>query len=125
MTQPIGQPDHMIYRVSDMAAACRIWGELLGFEQIEVGEKWSEFSVGGITVALMLDSGGAEVPGFGPELVLRVEDLRVIVNRLVTSGMALIDAEREICSKEGHSYRYARISVPGGVLGLYQRIQSD
>jgi catechol 2,3-dioxygenase-like lactoylglutathione lyase family enzyme len=75
-----------VLAVSDMPAAIRAWRSILGAEPTFVdGERWAQFNVGSIRIALA----GADQASRAPSLMFKVEDLEAQRARLLEAGVSL------------------------------------
>src|SRR5690606_1385152 len=116
---PLGNLDHVIVRVSDLASEVAFWRDVIGLGCIKASAKWAEFRFGDRVLALqaqdetLVYSSRNRTHGPAPltqptfALSLSVSDLSVAIARLSANNIAITAPPREICSNDGSSYLYA------------------
>ena len=106
---------NVFYRVSDMDAAVRFYGETLGLTQkFRDGDNWTAFDVGGVTLALEGASGPISSGG-GATVSLRVDGLDDLVAALRAAGAQVVEVVTG-----GHERRADLSDPSGNALVLYE-----
>ncbi|HEV7661987.1 MAG TPA: VOC family protein [Chloroflexota bacterium] len=104
---------NVFYRTTDMDAAVRFYGEVLGFKlKLRDGDRWAAFDAGGMTLAL---EGGAPGGPGGSTVSLRCDRLDEVVSSLREKGAQVSEIET------GPHERKAKLTDPAGnQLVLYE-----
>lgn len=105
------------YWTKEMDESVAFYRDVLGLTmRVRHGEDWSEFDVGGTTVALH-GTRGMATPGSGATVVFEVDDLDVTMRALSGRGVAFEGEVREV----PESGRFASFRDPAGnLLQIYE-----
>lgn len=111
--------DNAHYWTKDMDAAVSFYRDVLGLGvRVRSGEDWTEFDVGGTTVALHGTREGHPPPQAGATVVFEVDDLDATMRALRGRGISFEGDVREIPG----SGRFASFRDPdGNLLQIFQR----
>ena len=84
------------YVVKDMDKAVGFYQDVLGLAiKFRDGDRWTQFDVNGVAVALADPSEGTVPPGGGGTVVLEVDDLGEMWEKLTQNGVQVNDIDRK------------------------------
>ena len=106
------------YVVKDMDKAVGFYQDILGLNiKFRDGDRWTQFDVNGVAVALADPSEGTVPPGGGGTVVLEVEDLGEMRDKLTQNGVTVND----IVDMGGHGRYFTAVDPAGNIVQIFAR----
>lgn len=106
------------YVVNDMHAAVGFYRDVLGLDvKFRDGDRWTQFDVNGVGVALADPSEGSVPPGGGATVVLEVDDLGAMRDKLVAAGATVNDT----VDMGGHGRYFTAVDPAGNIVQIFAR----
>lgn len=106
------------YVVKDMDQAVSFYQDVLGLDvKFRDGDRWTQFDVNGVAVALADPSEGTVPPGGGGTVVLEVDDLADMRTKLTESGVQVND----IVSMGDHGSYFTATDPAGNVVQIFAK----
>ena len=106
------------YVVDNMDQAVAFYQDILGLEvKFRDGDRWTQFDVGGVAVALADPSEGSVPPGGGATVVLEVEDLSEMREKLTQNGVKV----NAIVDMGGHGQYFTAVDPAGNIVQIFAR----
>ena len=106
------------YVVKDMDKAVGFYQDILGLNiKFRDGDRWTQFDVNGVAVALADPSEGSVPPGGGGTVVLEVEDLGEMRDKLTQNGVTVND----IVDMGGHGRYFTAVDPAGNIVQIFAR----
>ena len=106
------------YVVKDMDKAVGFYQDILGLNiKFRDGDRWTQFDVNGVAVALADPSEGTVPPGGGGTVVLEVEDLGEMRDTLTQNGVTVND----IVDMGGHGQYFTAVDPAGNIVQIFAR----
>lgn len=106
------------YVVKDMDKAVGFYRDILGLNiKFRDGDRWTQFDVNGVAVALADPSEGTAPPGGGGTVVLEVDDLGEMRDRLTRNGVAVND----IVDMGGHGRYFTATDPAGNIVQIFAK----
>lgn len=106
------------YVVDNMDAAVGFYRDVLGLNvKFRDGNRWTQFDVNGVAVALADPSEGAVPPGGGATVVLEVDDLQEMREKLLRQGVPVHD----IVDMGGHGKYFTAKDPAGNIVQIFAR----
>lgn len=104
------------YVVKDMDKAVGFYRDILGLNiKFRDGDRWTQFDVNGVAVALADPSEGTVPPGGGGTVVLEVDDLGEMRDRLIQNGVMVND----IVDMGGHGRYFTATDPAGNIVQIF------
>ena len=106
------------YVVKDMDKAVGFYQDILGLNvKFRDGDRWTQFDVNGVAVALADPSEGTVPPGGGGTVVLEVDDLGEMRDKLTQNGVTVND----IVDMGGHGRYFTAVDPAGNIVQIFAR----
>ena len=106
------------YVVKDMDKAVSFYQDVLGLNvKFRDGDRWTQFDVNGVAVALADPSEGTVPPGGGGTVVLEVDDLAEMRTKLTESGVQVND----IVSMGDHGSYFTATDPAGNIVQTFAK----
>ena len=106
------------YVVNNMDQAVNFYQNILGLDiKFRDGERWTQFDVNGVGVALADPSEGAVPPGGGATVVLEVEDLGEMRDKLTQNGVTV----NATVDMGGHGQYFTAVDPAGNIVQIFAR----
>jgi predicted enzyme related to lactoylglutathione lyase len=106
------------YVVSNMDAAITFYRDFLGLNiKFRDGDRWTQFDVNGVALALADPSEGAVPPGGGATVVLEVDNLQEMRDKLMQRGVPV----NNIVDMGGHGKYFTAKDPAGNVVQIFAR----
>ena len=106
------------YVVKDMDKAVGFYQDILGLNiKFRDGDRWTQFDVNGVAVALADPSEGTVPPGGGGTVVLEVDDLGEMRAKLTQNGVQVND----IVDMGGHGHYFTATDPAGNIVQIFAR----
>ena len=106
------------YVVKDMDKAVGFYQDILGLNvKFRDGSRWTQFDVNGVAVALADPSEGTVPPGGGGTVVLEVDDLGEMRDKLTQNGVTVND----IVDMGGHGRYFTAVDPAGNIVQIFAR----
>ena len=106
------------YVVKDMDKAVGFYQDILGLNiKFRDGDRWTQFDVNGVAVALADPSEGSVPPGGGGTVVLEVDDLGEMRDKLTQNGVTVND----IVDMGGHGRYFTAVDPAGNIVQIFAR----
>ena len=106
------------YVVNNMDQAVGFYQDILGLEvKFRDGDRWTQFDVNGVGVALADPSEGSVPPGGGATVVLEVEDLGDMREKLAQNGVTVNDT----VDMGGHGKYFTAVDPAGNIVQIFAR----
>jgi len=106
------------YVVKDMDKAVGFYQDILGLNiKFRDGDRWTQFDVNGVAVALADPSEGTVPPGGGGTVVLEVDDLGEMRDTLTQNGITVND----IVDMGGHGRYFTAVDPAGNIVQIFAR----
>ena len=106
------------YVVKDMDKAVGFYQDILGLNiKFRDGDRWTQFDVNGVAVALADPSEGTVPPGGGGTVVLEVDDLAETRDTLTQNGVKVND----IVDMGGHGRYFTAVDPAGNIVQIFAR----
>ncbi len=106
------------YVVKDMDKAVGFYQDILGLNiKFRDGDRWTQFDVNGVAVALADPSEGTVPPGGGGTVVLEVDDLGETRDKLTQNGVTVND----IVDMGGHGRYFTAVDPAGNIVQIFAR----
>ena len=106
------------YVVKDMDKAVGFYQDILGLNiKFRDGDRWTQFDVNGVAVALADPSEGTVPPGGGGTVVLEVDDLAEMRDKLTQNGVTVND----IVDMGGHGRYFTAVDPAGNIVQIFAR----
>ena len=106
------------YVVKDMDKAVGFYQDILGLNiKFRDGDRWTQFDVNGVAVALADPSEGTVPPGGGGTVVLEVDDLGEMRDKLTQKGVTVND----IVDMGGHGRYFTAVDPAGNIVQIFAR----
>ena len=106
------------YVVKDMDKAVGFYQDILGLNiKFRDGDRWTQFDVNGVAVALADPSEGTVPPGGGGTVVLEVDDLGEMRDTLTRNGVTVND----IVDMGGHGRYFTAVDPAGNIVQIFAR----
>ncbi len=106
------------YVVNNMDQAVAFYQDILGLEvKFRDGDRWTQFDVGGVAVALADPSEGSVPPGGGATVVFEVEDLSEMREKLTQNGVKV----NAIVDMGGHGQYFTAVDPAGNIVQIFAR----
>lgn len=106
------------YVVNDMDAAVGFYRDVLGLDvKFRDGDRWTQLDVNGVGVALADPSEGAVPPGGGATVVLEVDDLEAMRDKLAAAGATVNDT----VDMGGHGKYFTATDPAGNIVQIFAR----
>lgn len=106
------------YVVKDMDKAVGFYQDILGLNiKFRDGDRWTQFDVNGVAVALADPSEGSVPPGGGGTVVLEVDDLAETRDKLTQNGITVND----IVDMGGHGQYFTAVDPAGNIVQIFAR----
>ncbi len=106
------------YVVKDMDKAVSFYQDVLGLNmKFRDGDRWTQFDVNGVAVALADPSEGSVPPGGGGTVVLEVDDLMEMRTKLTQNGVQVND----IVSMGDHGSYFTATDPAGNIVQIFAK----
>ena len=106
------------YVVNNMDQAVSFYQDILGLEvKFRDGDRWTQFDVNGVGVALADPSEGSVPPGGGATVVLEVEDLGEMREKLAQNGVTV----NATVDMGGHGKYFTAVDPAGNIVQIFAR----
>lgn len=106
------------YVVKDMDKAVGFYQDILGLNiKFRDGDRWTQFDVNGVAVALADPSEGTVPPGGGGTVVLEVDDLGEMRDKLTQNGVTVND----IVDMGEHGRYFTAVDPAGNIVQIFAR----
>jgi predicted enzyme related to lactoylglutathione lyase len=106
------------YVVKDMDKAVSFYQDVLGLNiKFRDGDRWTQFDVNGVAVALADPSEGTVPPGGGGTVVLEVDDLLEMRTKMTESGVQVND----IVSMGDHGSYFTATDPAGNIVQIFAK----
>ena len=106
------------YVVNNMDQAVNFYQDILGLEvKFRDGDRWTQFDVNGVGVALADPSEGSVPPGGGATVVLEVEDLGEMREKLAQNGVTV----NATVDMGGHGKYFTAVDPAGNIVQIFAR----
>ena len=106
------------YVIKDMDKAVTFYKDVLGLAiKFRDGNRWTQFDVNGVGVALADPSEGSVPPGGGATVVLEVDDLQELRDKLMKNGCHVND----IVDMGGHGKYFTTRDPAGNIVQIFAR----
>lgn len=106
------------YVVKDMDKAVSFYQDILGLTlKFRDGDRWTQFDVNGVAVALADPSEGTVPPGGGGTVVLEVDDLEDMRGKLTQNGVQVND----IVDMGGHGRYFTATDPAGNIVQIFAK----
>ena len=106
------------YVVNNMDQAVNFYQDILGLDvKFRDGDRWTQFDVNGVGVALADPSEGSVPPGGGATVVLEVEDLGEMREKLTHNGVTV----NETVDMGGHGKYFTAVDPAGNIVQIFAR----
>lgn len=107
------------YVVDNMDAAVSFYQGVLGLDvKFRDGDRWTQFDVNGVDVALADPSEGSVRPGGGATVVLEVDDLGDMRDKLTAAGVTV----NETVDMGGHGKYFTAVDPAGNIVQIFARV---
>ena len=106
------------YVVNNMDQAVNFYQAILGLDvKFRDGDRWTQFDVNGVGVALADPSEGSVPPGGGATVVLEVEELGEMRDKLAQNGVTV----NETVDMGGHGKYFTAVDPAGNIVQIFAR----
>ena len=106
------------YVVNNMDQAVNFYQDILGLNvKFRDGDRWTQFDVNGVGVALADPSEGSVPPGGGATVVLEVEDLGEMREKLAQNGVTV----NATVDMGGHGKYFTAVDPAGNIVQIVAR----
>ena len=106
------------YVVNNMDQAVNFYQDILGLNvKFRDGDRWTQFDVNGVGVALADPSEGSVPPGGGATVVLEVEDLGEMREKLAQNGVTV----NATVDMGGHGKYFTAVDPAGNIVQIFAR----
>ncbi len=106
------------YVVNNMDQAVNFYQDILGLDvKFRDGDRWTQFDVNGVGVALADPSEGSVPPGGGATVVLEVEDLGEMREKLAQNGVTV----NATVDMGGHGKYFTAVDPAGNIVQIFAR----
>lgn len=106
------------YVVKDMDKAVSFYQDILGLTiKFRDGDRWTQFDVNGVAVALADPREGTVPPGGGGTVVLEVDDLEDMRGKLTQNGVQVND----IVDMGGHGRYFTATDPAGNIVQIFAK----
>lgn len=106
------------YVVKNMDESVAFYKDVIGLNvKFRDGNRWTQFDVNGVGVALADPSEGSVPPGGGATVVLEVDDLMAMRTQLTQQGIAVND----IVDMGGHGKYFTTKDPSGNIVQIFAR----
>lgn len=106
------------YVVKDMDKAVSFYQDILGLTlKFRDGDRWTQFDVNGVAVALADPSEGTVPPGGGGTVVLEVDDLEDMRGKLTQNGVQV----NAIVDMGGHGRYFTATDPAGNIVQIFAK----
>lgn len=106
------------YVVNNMDQAVNFYQDILGLDvKFRDGDRWTQFDVNGVGVALADPSEGSVLPGGGATVVLEVDDLGEMREKLTQNGVKVNDT----VDMGGHGQYFTAVDPAGNIVQIFAR----
>ena len=106
------------YVVNNMDQAVNFYQDILGLDvKFRDGDRWTQFDVNGVGVALADPSEGPVPSGGGATVVLEVEDLGEMREKLTQNGVTV----NETVDMGGHGKYFTAVDPAGNIVQIFAR----